>query len=121
MRGAYFKVKRQPIKAKTARYPQLSFRPDRGDFSMFKSLPSGIILFFAGNPGKSIQMQRNKSLSGWGRYPVVEGSEAFPRLPSQVPELLNGLYLPRGQGRSYGDASLPASGHQGINSSYLDR
>jgi FAD/FMN-containing dehydrogenase len=45
-------------------------------------------------------------LSGWGSYPVVEGrqlvSEDFERITQRAA-------LSRGLGRSYGDASLPAS------------
>lgn len=35
--------------------------------------------------------------------------------------MIGGEYLPRGQGRSYGDAGLPASGHAAVNSRGLDR
>jgi FAD/FMN-containing dehydrogenase len=45
-------------------------------------------------------------LSGWGRLPVVEGREA---LSEELEGASAGATLTRGLGRSYGDASLPAS------------
>ena len=45
-------------------------------------------------------------LSGWGRYPVVEGSE---RVSENFEAATRGAVLSRGLGRSYGDASLPVS------------
>ena len=47
-------------------------------------------------------------LSGWGRYPVVECAVTRPGDTAAVPALLEGLpsAIPRGNGRSYGDASL---------------
>ncbi len=44
-------------------------------------------------------------LSGWGRYPIVEGYE---RRGEDLEALTAGVSLTRGLGRSYGDASLPA-------------
>ena len=45
-------------------------------------------------------------LSGWGRYPVVEGTErAFEDFEAATRDAA----LSRGLGRSYGDASLPCS------------
>ncbi|HYD49880.1 MAG TPA: FAD-binding oxidoreductase [Terriglobales bacterium] len=44
-------------------------------------------------------------LAGWGRHPVVRGSEI---LGEDLPEITEGVSLTRGLGRSYGDASLPA-------------
>lgn len=46
------------------------------------------------------------SLNGWGYYPVVEGREL---LSEDLEEITRGAALSRGLGRSYGDASLPAS------------
>ena len=46
------------------------------------------------------------SLSGWGHYPVVSGHEVRGE---DLEHLCNGAALTRGLGRSYGDASLPAS------------
>jgi FAD/FMN-containing dehydrogenase len=45
-------------------------------------------------------------LSGWGRYPVVDGSE---RVSENFEAATKGAALSRGLGRSYGDASLPVS------------
>ena len=45
-------------------------------------------------------------LSGWGRVPTVEGRE---RLGEELGEICRSASLTRGLGRSYGDASLPAS------------
>ncbi|HEY5657357.1 MAG TPA: FAD-binding oxidoreductase [Myxococcota bacterium] len=47
-----------------------------------------------------------QQLSGWGRVPVVEGEE---RLSEDLERASEGVSLSRGLGRSYGDASLPAS------------
>lgn len=46
------------------------------------------------------------ALSGWGHYPVVEGRE---RVSEDLEEITRDVALSRGLGRSYGDASLPAS------------
>jgi FAD/FMN-containing dehydrogenase len=46
------------------------------------------------------------ALSGWGRWPVVPGREL---LSEDLASLTRGANLTRGLGRSYGDASLPAS------------
>jgi FAD/FMN-containing dehydrogenase len=45
-------------------------------------------------------------LAGWGRHPVVDGHE---RLAEDLERATEGATLTRGLGRSYGDASLPAS------------
>jgi decaprenylphospho-beta-D-ribofuranose 2-oxidase len=45
-------------------------------------------------------------LSGWGRYPVVYGQQ---RCSEDLSDITTGAALSRGLGRSYGDASLPAS------------
>jgi len=55
-------------------------------------------------------------LSGWGRYPVVEGHEA---LSENLERITGGAALTRGLGRSYGDASLPAPGHNHVAGSVL--
>src|SRR5690606_10854133 len=60
-------------------------------------------------------------LSGWGRYPVQDAEQAFPVSPGDIPALIGHGDLPRGCGRSYGDASLPASGHVSVHSRGLDR
>jgi FAD/FMN-containing dehydrogenase len=46
------------------------------------------------------------ALSGWGRWPVVPGPEL---LSEDLASVTRGANLTRGLGRSYGDASLPAS------------
>jgi decaprenylphospho-beta-D-ribofuranose 2-oxidase len=60
-------------------------------------------------------------LSGWGRQPVVLAEEEIPEVSGRLPDLLQNPYLPRGQGRSYGDAALPASGHISINTVKIQR
>jgi decaprenylphospho-beta-D-ribofuranose 2-oxidase len=45
-------------------------------------------------------------LSGWGRWPVVDGHEL---LSEDLASLTREVNLTRGLGRSYGDASLPAN------------
>jgi FAD/FMN-containing dehydrogenase len=49
---------------------------------------------------------QNETLAGWGRLPVVEGRQ---ELPEDLEAASEGARLARGLGRSYGDASLPAS------------
>lgn len=60
-------------------------------------------------------------LSGWGRQPVLEAEVEIPDDAGRLPELLARPYLPRGRGRSYGDASLPAAGHVAVDTARLDR
>ncbi|HKC50828.1 MAG TPA: FAD-binding oxidoreductase [Myxococcota bacterium] len=58
-------------------------------------------------------------LSGWGRYPVVDGVE---RVSEDFEVATAGAALSRGLGRSYGDASLPGSpGDVVANSRRADR
>lgn len=57
-------------------------------------------------------------LSGWGRYPVVEGRE---RVSEDLEAATEGASLTRGLGRSYGDASLPAPGGIAAASRLADR
>ena len=64
---------------------------------------------------------KSPPISGWGRYPWQAAQEVFPGSLRDIPALIERPYLPRGQGRSYGDASLPAPGHLALNSSRLDR
>ncbi len=55
-------------------------------------------------------MQRRvaaKDMWGWGRYPVLRGREV---VGEDLEQITDGAALSRGLGRSYGDASLPASG-----------
>lgn len=54
----------------------------------------------------------NIQLSGWGRYPV---EKCYPQRPEKVSSLNNSIsttesILPRGMGRSYGDASFNPQG-----------
>jgi decaprenylphospho-beta-D-ribofuranose 2-oxidase len=61
------------------------------------------------------------SLSGWGRYPIVTVEAEEPGSLGAIADLTRRAYLPRGRGRSYGDAGLPAHGHLAIQSYRLDR
>jgi decaprenylphospho-beta-D-ribofuranose 2-oxidase len=61
------------------------------------------------------------SLSGWGRYPIVTVEAEAPGSLGAIAGLTRQPYLPRGRGRSYGDAGLPAHGHRAIESYRLDR
>jgi FAD/FMN-containing dehydrogenase len=68
----------------------------------------------------SVPRQHHPSrLSGWGRFPVVEGYE---RQGEDLAQLARGAILSRGLGRSYGDASLPpSSDHPVLNTTLADR
>ncbi len=60
-------------------------------------------------------------LSGWGRQSVCLVDEEIPKDAGTFSSFLAKPYLPRGQGRSYGDAALPAQGHCSVNTSGIDR
>lgn len=62
-----------------------------------------------------------EALSGWGRVPRVSAEEFAPVTLGEIPAATEQGYLPRGRGRSYGDAGLPAAGHRALNSRRLDR
>jgi len=49
-----------------------------------------------------------KQMANWGNYPVVESNEEYFSFPEQLQELLSrdASFIPRGNGRCYGDASL---------------
>ncbi len=49
-----------------------------------------------------------KQIANWGNYPVIESNEEFFAFPEQLQELLSRdeAFIPRGNGRCYGDASL---------------
>jgi decaprenylphospho-beta-D-ribofuranose 2-oxidase len=49
-----------------------------------------------------------KLIANWGNYPVIEANEEFFAFPEQLTELLSRpeAFIPRGNGRCYGDASL---------------
>lgn len=49
-----------------------------------------------------------KQIANWGNYPVVESNEEYFSFPEQLQELLSrdASFIPRGNGRCYGDASL---------------
>jgi len=57
-----------------------------------------------------------ESITGWGRYPVVQGTE---RLSEDLEAASRDALLIRGLGRSYGDASLPPREGQTVTSSAL--
>ncbi|GAC1339341.1 MAG: FAD-binding oxidoreductase [Acetobacteraceae bacterium] len=65
-------------------------------------------------------MSATKSLSGWGRYPVLDCRTAEPPSTAEAarphPERLG---VARGNGRSYGDSSLAAAGT--VLTKHLDR
>ncbi|HCL82380.1 MAG TPA: FAD-linked oxidase [Chitinophagaceae bacterium] len=49
-----------------------------------------------------------KQIANWGNYPVIEANEEYFSFPDRLRELIlkeNG-FIPRGNGRCYGDASL---------------
>jgi FAD/FMN-containing dehydrogenase len=68
----------------------------------------------------SVPRRRHPSrLSGWGRFPVVDGYE---RQGEDLAQLAPGAILSRGLGRSYGDASLPPSrDYPVLNTTLADR
>jgi decaprenylphospho-beta-D-ribofuranose 2-oxidase len=45
-------------------------------------------------------------VAGWGRYPTVEGAVSRPASAAAAAAPVDGVTLARGNGRSYGDASL---------------
>tara|TARA_B100000674_G_scaffold486877_1_gene496178 strand:- start:1992 stop:3293 length:1302 start_codon:yes stop_codon:yes gene_type:complete len=47
-------------------------------------------------------------LSGWGRFPKIKAKELTPQSESELVEILqqNESYIPRGNGRSYGDSAI---------------
>ena len=49
-----------------------------------------------------------KQIANWGNYPVMESNEESFAFPEQLNQLLDegGDFIPRGNGRCYGDASL---------------
>ena len=69
---------------------------------------------------------RTHLLSGWGRTPVVSAAGTFPATRAEAATVATAASaasgaLPRGLGRSYGDASLPASGGSFLDTRFLDR
>ena len=52
-----------------------------------------------------------KELSGWGRFPKIQTREMIPQFESELIEILqlNKSYIPRGNGRSYGDSAINKS------------
>ena len=49
-----------------------------------------------------------RSIANWGNYPAVESDEHFFNYDDQLTQLVSGTknFIPRGNGRCYGDASL---------------
>ncbi len=64
---------------------------------------------------------RKRRLSGWGNAPFTQAYEIQPDGLSDWEKLGNRSFLARGLGRSYGDASLPASGGVAINTEKFNR
>lgn len=64
---------------------------------------------------------RPRELSGWGGRPRVPAEEREPEDRAHLADFIDSPYLPRGRGRSYGDAGLPAPGHRAVNSRRLQR
>ncbi|MBW8886674.1 MAG: FAD-binding oxidoreductase [Fibrobacteres bacterium] len=62
-----------------------------------------------------------RELSGWGGRPRFSVEEMEPDGRAGLSDLIGSPYLPRGRGRSYGDAGLPASGHRAVNSRRFQR
>ena len=48
-------------------------------------------------------------MTNWGNYPIVPATEVSFSMPDQLPGLLTGPCIARGNGRCYGDASLAAT------------
>ena len=61
------------------------------------------------------------ALSGWGRTPVVTAEGDIPDSLRETVDDVSSPALPRGLGRSYGDASLPALGERFLETTRLDR
>jgi decaprenylphospho-beta-D-ribofuranose 2-oxidase len=49
-----------------------------------------------------------KQIANWGNYPVIESNEEYFSFPEELQQLLSrdASFIPRGNGRCYGDASL---------------
>ncbi|HEX2613616.1 MAG TPA: FAD-binding protein, partial [Fibrobacteria bacterium] len=61
-------------------------------------------------------------LSGWGRFPAVRAEGSWPATIREAEARETARpSLPRGLGRSYGDASLPSAGNAFIDTRHLDR
>jgi FAD/FMN-containing dehydrogenase len=58
------------------------------------------------SPSRRREGLASAQLSGWGHYPVVDGYQVESE---DIERITQGVALTRGLGRSYGDASLPAS------------
>jgi decaprenylphospho-beta-D-ribofuranose 2-oxidase len=61
-----------------------------------------------------------RSIANWGNYPVMESDERFFSYDDQLKQLVrnSGHFIPRGNGRCYGDASL---GEETINTLKYDK
>jgi hypothetical protein len=59
-----------------------------------------------------------KKIANWGNYPVIEANETSFALAEQLQDLLvrNEKFIPRGNGRCYGDASLASNTISTLNS-----
>ncbi len=68
-------------------------------------------------------IRRQETLCGWGRLKGAEATAVYPDLPNQLPGAVTGAegsVLARGEGRSYGDASLNAA-NTSVMFDWLDR
>ena len=61
-----------------------------------------------------------RSIANWGNYPVMESDERFFSYDDQLKQLVRNSthFIPRGNGRCYGDASL---GSETINTLKYDK
>lgn len=66
-------------------------------------------------PGRAV-VPEGRTLSGWGRVPVVS---AYEVRSENLEAITEGAPLTRGLGRAYGDSALPAAGDASVASSTL--
>ncbi|MFC1584207.1 FAD-dependent oxidoreductase [Fibrobacterota bacterium] len=59
-------------------------------------------------------------MNGWGQFRPLEAFVQFPRYPEEAMASDGYGTHPRGRGRSYGDAGLPASGYVSVDTRFLD-
>lgn len=64
-------------------------------------------------------MKRTTQIAGWGHYPTATVTEFSPLHMDACYANGTHSYLPRGLGRSYGDAGLPAQAYESLNTQFL--